>query len=320
MMRHLRRECVAVGRHRIRRLMRLMGMEATFRRPRTSAANPEHRIFPYLLRGLDISRADQVWCADITYVPVTQGFFVAVMDWATRHVLAWRLSNTMDASFCVGALDDTFVGATPEILNHRPRLAVRQSGLRRPGAGHGRGILDGRAGYLDNIFIERLWRSLKYEAVYLHDLRDGLDAAQVIGSWFDLYNHVRPNSALGGRTPGGVYRDRRRDRVTRADIALAWAGRLFAVCADRRSGRDLRRAAALRLPTLVRQTGLVPAPHILEKLVYSLTCFVVFPKLRANPHQPASCPVHLQTLPTQPLPLPRNHAVEVRPSPPSEPS
>ena len=109
----------AAGRHRIRRLMRLMGMEATYRRPRTSVASPEHRVFPYLLRGLTISRADHVWCADITYVPVTQGFFylVAVMDWATRHVLAWRLSNTMDASFCVGALDDALVQATPEILN-----------------------------------------------------------------------------------------------------------------------------------------------------------------------------------------------------------
>ena len=119
MMRHLRREGVTAGRHRIRRLMRLMGMEAVYRRPRTSVANSEHRIFPYLLRDLAISRADHVWCADITYVPVTRGFFylVAVMDWATRHVLSWRLSNTMDASFCVGALGDALVRATPEILN-----------------------------------------------------------------------------------------------------------------------------------------------------------------------------------------------------------
>ena len=119
LMRHLRREGVAAGRHRIRRLMGVMGMEATYRRPRTSVASPEHRVFPYLLRGLTISRADHVWCADITYVPVTQGFFylVAVMDWATRHVLAWRLSNTMDTSFCIGALDDALVRATPEILN-----------------------------------------------------------------------------------------------------------------------------------------------------------------------------------------------------------
>ena len=119
MMRHLRREGVTAGRHRIRRLMAVMGMEATYRRPRTSVANSEHRIFPYLLRDLEISRTDHVWCADITYIPVTQGFFylVAVMDWATRHVLSWRLSNTMDASFCIGALDDALVRATPEILN-----------------------------------------------------------------------------------------------------------------------------------------------------------------------------------------------------------
>ena len=119
MMRHLRREGVTAGQHRIRRLMRLMGMEATYRRPRTSVANPEHRIFPYLLRGLKIFRADHMWCADITYIPVTQGVFclVAVMDWATRHVLSWRLSNTMDASSCIGALDDALIQKTPEILN-----------------------------------------------------------------------------------------------------------------------------------------------------------------------------------------------------------
>ncbi|MDE2764749.1 MAG: IS3 family transposase [Gemmatimonadota bacterium] len=119
MMRHLRREGVIVGRHRIRRLMRLMGMEAVYRRPRTSVANLEHRVFPYLLRCLEISRADHVWCADITYVPVTQGFFylVAVMDWATRHVLTWRLSNTMDATFCVRALDEALARGAPEILN-----------------------------------------------------------------------------------------------------------------------------------------------------------------------------------------------------------
>ena len=123
MMRHLRRERVTAGRHRIRRLMRLMGMEAVYRRPRTSVANRQHQIFPYLLRDLEISQADHVWCADITYVPVSQGFFylVAVMDWATRHVLSWRLSNTMDTSFCTGALDDALIRATPEILNTERR-------------------------------------------------------------------------------------------------------------------------------------------------------------------------------------------------------
>lgn len=188
MVRHLRREGGAVGRHRIRRLMRLMRVEATYRRSRTSAANPEHRIFPYLRRDLDISKADQAWCADITYVSVTQGFFylVAVMDWATRHVLAWRLSNTMDATFCVGALDDALIRATPEILN-------TDQGAQWVLAADSRFSMDGRSRFLDNIFIERL--------------RDGLGAEWIIGTWVDFYNDIRPHSSLGGRTPGEVYRE-----------------------------------------------------------------------------------------------------------------
>ena len=119
MVRHLRHEGVVVGRHRVRRLMRLMGMEAVYRKPRTSAANPEHRVYPYLLRDLAIDRPDHVWCAAITYIPVSQGFFylVAVMDWASRHVLSWRLSNTMDSAFCVEALDAALRLGTPEIFN-----------------------------------------------------------------------------------------------------------------------------------------------------------------------------------------------------------
>ena len=161
LMRHLRREGVTAGRHRIRRLMRLMGMEATYRRPRTSVASPEHRVFPYLLRGLTISRADHVWCADITYVPVTQGFFylVAVMDWATRHVLAWRLSNTMDASFCVEALDDALGWRAPEILNTDQGAQFTSEAFAARVLGAGVAFsMDGRGRFLDNIFIERLWR------------------------------------------------------------------------------------------------------------------------------------------------------------------
>ena len=177
MARHLRLEGVVAGRHRVRRLMRLMGMEAIYRRPRTSAANPEHRVYPYLLRDLVIDRPDQVWCADITYIPISEGFFylVAVMDWASRHVLSWRLSNTMDSAFCIDALDAALRFGTPEIFN------TDQGAL---------GSMDGRGRYLDNIFIERLWRSLKYEAVYLHELSDGRDAERVIGSWFGFYKSV----------------------------------------------------------------------------------------------------------------------------------
>ena len=165
--------------------MRLMGVEATYRRPRTSVASPEHRVFPYLPRGLAISRADHVWCADITHVPVTQGFFhlVAVMDWATRHVLAWRLSNTMDASFCVEALDDALGWRAPEILNADQGAQFTSEAFADRVLVAGAAFsMDGRGRFLDNIFIERLWRSLKYEAVYLHELRDGLDAERIIGS------------------------------------------------------------------------------------------------------------------------------------------
>ena len=171
-------------------------------------ASPEHRIFPYLLRGLAISRADHVWCADITYVPVTRGFFylVAVMDWATRHVLAWRLSNTMDASFCVEALDDAPGWRAPEILNTDQGSQFTSEAFADRVLGAGMAFsMDSRGRFLDNIFIERLWWSLKYEAVYLHELRDGLDAERIIGSWIDFYNEVRPHSSLGGRTPGDAY-------------------------------------------------------------------------------------------------------------------
>ena len=213
LMRHLRREGVAAGRHRIRRLMRLMGMEAIYRRPRTSVVSPEHRVFPYLLRGLTISRADHVWCADITYIPVTQGFFylVAVMDWATRHVLAWRLSNTMDASFCVQALDDALGWRAPEILNtdQGSQFTSEAFADRVLGAGV-RFSMDGRGRFLDNIFIERLWRSLKYEAVYLYELRDGPDAQRIIGSWIDFYNKcARTRRWADGRRARPIAKARR---------------------------------------------------------------------------------------------------------------
>ena len=185
--------------------MAVMGMEATCRRPRTSVASPEHRVFPYLLRGLTISRADHVWCADITCVPVTQGFFylVAVMDRATRHVLSWRLSNTMDASFCVEALDDALGWRAPEILNtdQGSQFTSEAFAARVLGAGESFSM-DGRGRFLENIFIERLWRSLKDEAVYLHELRDGLDAEHIIGSWIDFYNEVRP-AFVPGRIHAG---------------------------------------------------------------------------------------------------------------------
>jgi putative transposase len=209
MTRQLQREGIAVGRHRVRRLMRLMGLEAIYQAPKTSKPHPEHRIYPYLLKGLPITRPDHVWCADITYIPVVRGFLylVAIMDWASRHILAWRLSNTMDAGFCVAALSEALARyGKPEIFNSDQGSQFTSFDFT--------GVLknadvtismDGRGRCMDNIFIERLWRSLKYEAVHLHELVDGFHAERVIAEWIDFYNTERPHSALGGKTPAEAY-------------------------------------------------------------------------------------------------------------------
>ncbi len=209
MVHQLRREGVCVGRHRVRRLMRLMGLEAIYQAPRTSTPHLAHRVYPYLLRGMAIDRADQVWCADITYIPVQRGYLylVAVMDWATRHVLAWRLSNTMDARFCVEALKDALAQyGRPEIFN--TDQGSQFTSLDFTGVLKDADVavsMDGRGRCMDNIFIERLWRSLKYEAVYLHELIDGFVARRVIGEWIDFYNTERPHSSFDGRTPAEAY-------------------------------------------------------------------------------------------------------------------
>ncbi|MGB7010154.1 MAG: IS3 family transposase [Pseudolabrys sp.] len=210
MARQLRREGVWVGRHRVRRLMRLMGLEAIYQAPKTSAPHPAHRAYPYLLRSLTVDRPDHVWCADITYIPVRRGFLylVAIMDWATRHVLAWRLSNTLDARFCLEALHAAMAEhGKPEIFNtdqgSQFTSLVFTGVLKEAGVAIS---MDGRGRCMDNIFIERLWRSLKYEAVYLHEMTDGFAAGRVIGEWIDFYNTGRPHSALDGATPREAYR------------------------------------------------------------------------------------------------------------------
>lgn len=209
MVRQLDREGVPVGRHRVRRLMRLMGLEAIYQAPNTSAPHPAHRIYPYLLRNMTIDRADHVWCADITYIPVRRGFLylIAIMDWATRHVLAWRLSNTMDARFCVEALNEAMTKyGKPEIFNTDQGSQFTSFAFTDVLKDAGVAIsMDGRGRCMDNIFIERLWRSLKYEAVYLHEMTDGFVAERVISDWMRFYNTERPHSALGGATPAEAY-------------------------------------------------------------------------------------------------------------------
>ncbi len=209
MARQLRREGVRVGRHRVRRLMRLMGLAAIYQAPRTSAPHPTHRIYPYLLKGMAIDRPNQVWCADITYIPVQRGvlYLVAIMDWAKRLVLSWRLSNTMDARFCVEALNEALSRyGKPEIFNTDQGSQFTSVDFTNVLKDAGVAIsMDGRGRCMDNIFIERLWRSLKYEAVYLHELTDGFKAERVISEWTDFYNTERPHSALAGRTPAEAY-------------------------------------------------------------------------------------------------------------------
>ena len=209
MVRQLRRENILAGRHRVRRLMRLMGLEAIYQAPRTSTPHPAHRIYPYLLKGLAIDRPNHVWCADITYIPVQRGFLylVAIMDWATRHVLAWKLSNTMDSGFCIEALRAAMARyGKPAIFNTDQGsqfTSIDFTGVLKDA--EAAISMDGRGRCLDNVFIERLWRSLKYEAVYLREMTDGFAAERVIGQWIAFYNTERPHSALDGQTPAEAY-------------------------------------------------------------------------------------------------------------------
>jgi putative transposase len=217
MARHLRRRGHTAGRKRIRRLMAKMGLAAVYQRPRTTVPHPEHRVYPYLLRGLSIDRPDQVWCADLTYIPMRRGFLylVAVMDWASRMVLAWRLSNTMEADFCIDALQEAMVRyGRPEIFNTDQGSQFTSPRFVEVLTGAGvRVSMDGRGRWMDNIFIERLWRSVKYECVYLNAFETGSEARAGLARWFGYYNAARPHSALGGCTPGEVYATRNDDRM-----------------------------------------------------------------------------------------------------------
>ena len=187
-----------------------MGLQVIWRKPNTSKPNPEHKIHPYLLRGLNIDRPNQVWATDITYIPMPKGFFylVAIMDWHSRKVLTWRLSNTMDATFCVEALEEALATyGRPEIFNSDQGAQFTSTAF--TGVLEASGVrisMDGKGRCMDNIFVERLWRSLKYEDLYLRAYATGSEARLGIGRWIVGYNTARPPQALGYRTPDEVYK------------------------------------------------------------------------------------------------------------------
>ena len=201
----------AVNRKHVQRLMRRMGIAALGPKPRTTKPVPGHTIFPYLLRNLAIDRPNQVWAADITYVPIGRGFLylVAVIDWASRAVLAWRLSNTMDVSFCVSALEEALARfGKPDIFNTDQGSQFTSAAFTGTLAAAGIRIsMDGRGRWMDNVFIERLWRSLKYEDIYLKGYADGREARAGIATWVAFYNTRRPHQALDNRTPMAIWRD-----------------------------------------------------------------------------------------------------------------
>jgi len=205
----LRREGWVVNRKRVRRLMRMMRIEAIYQKPNTSRGHPGHVVYPYLLRGLVIDRPNQVWCADITYIPMAKGFvyLVAVMDWFSRRVLAWRLSTGMETGFCVEALQEALDRyGSPEIFNTDQGVQFTSEAFTGVLASGGIRIsMDGKGRYLDNIFIERLWRSLKYEDVYIKAYALVPEARRGIGGWLTFYNDERLHQALGYLTPREMF-------------------------------------------------------------------------------------------------------------------
>ncbi|NEP18255.1 MAG: IS3 family transposase, partial [Leptolyngbya sp. SIO4C1] len=205
----LRRDGQSVSRKKVQRLMRQLGIQAVYAKPNTSQPHPLHPTYPYLLRGLEINRANQVWCSDITYIPMQRGFLylVAVMDWYSRNVLSWRVSNTLEADFCVGALQDALRHfGTPAIFNTDQGSQFTSQAF--TGTLQDAGVqisMDGRGRYLDNIFIERLWRTVKHECIYLHAPATGTALNALLKRWIHYYNQQRPHQSLNYQTPHEFY-------------------------------------------------------------------------------------------------------------------
>jgi len=207
----LNKEGRGVNRKRVQRLMRVMGIEALVPRPGTSKPAPGHKIYPYLLRGLAIAEPNHVWAADITYIPMARGFLylMAIIDWASRAVLAWRVSNTIDSRFCVEALEEALeLHGKPHIFNTDQGAQFTSTAFTGKLEKADVAIsMDGRGRFMDNIFIERLWRSIKYEEVHLKAYADGREARAGIGSWMTFYNFRRPHQAMNNQMPMAVWRD-----------------------------------------------------------------------------------------------------------------
>jgi putative transposase len=207
----LNQEGITVGRRHVATLMKKMGIEALYRRPNTSRKHPKHPVFPYLLRGLDITRANHVWAMDVSYIPMRKGFvyLAAVLDWATRRVLSWRLSNTLTTDFCLEAVEDALGHyGTPEIFNTDQGSQFTSSDFVDLLRAHGiQQSMDGKGRWVDNVFVERLWKSVKYEEVYLHAYDSVTQARRGLERYFRFYNQRRPHSSLDGKTPDQVYFD-----------------------------------------------------------------------------------------------------------------
>jgi len=206
----LRSEGESVNRKRVQRLMRRMGLEAIYPKPRTTLAGAGHKIYPYLLRNVAVTRPNQVWSADITYVPLRCGFLylMAILDWYSRYVLTWRLSNSLDGDFCLEALDEALARARPEIFNSDQ--GVQFTSGQFTGRLESAAVavsMDGRGRALDNVFVERLWRSVKYEEVYLHDYATGVECHASLSAYLKFYCEERLHQSLEYRTPADVYRD-----------------------------------------------------------------------------------------------------------------
>ena len=205
----LKLEGFKVGRKHVRTLMDTMGIVALYRKPNTSAPHPAHRIYPYLLKNLLIDRPNQVWATDITYIPMKRGFvfLVAILDWATRRVLAHRVSTSMTTDFCVEALEEAMAKyGRPEIFNTDQGSQFTSEGFTQVLKNHDVKIsMDGKGRWVDNVFVERLWKSVKYEHVYLHAYESVSDARQQLARYFEFYNARRPHSSLGGQTPDTAY-------------------------------------------------------------------------------------------------------------------